>query len=613
MVQLDTRRVRSLHLKAPRADLVRKGAILVEDALRMASLPGGEGSRVVFVRSLNLGRFHSDGSSAGVALLIQQELSRLSSHLIHGSDLNAALASAVYFNDPVEPILILTRYLARGQPADGWFWPLAVPGWRKGQSVTESLRRLLFSLLPIECAQVAVLALIKVLEAEGALDAILSGLRPQEGTVLLQVMAGEPPSVAGQDVPGAGREFTVSVPRSWQHILARWAVQWPLDDPRMVWLAVLSLADGRPTRLTSPDILLRAQQLVSSIQARTVTLTQLQQKQPSLPKGQRVETDVVPSENPAPLLQQERGVASDTASREIGPSSSARRPILGTSNIEETRGSTEPPVHNIEETRRGTGLFVHEDELPDQDTGSSPLSRIQEGLWTSRFAGLYYLLPVLARLGLPSWLEEHPFAITHNFCHELLRSIALRLGAAEDDSALLPIAPPDHDNDKEAGSEPWSFIMPRSWLGGIAAEKQMTLHRIDGRRHVRALRDASGRLILSLWRSPAPTGVRMFTGHIGLARGPALPAQSDFQLALETWMSAAELWCSQFAQTGMADLVRLPGKLLVTRTHLDAYFSLSQMDIRVRRAGLDINPGWLPWFGRVVSYWYREEEQHDAS
>src|SRR5688572_25063149 len=115
MVELDTRRVRTLHLTAARENLVQRGAILVEDALRVASIPGGEGSRVIFVRSLDLGHFRSDGSSVPVALAIQQELSRLSSQLVHGDAPNASFHPAVYFNDPVEPVLLLAQRIARGQ------------------------------------------------------------------------------------------------------------------------------------------------------------------------------------------------------------------------------------------------------------------------------------------------------------------------------------------------------------------------------------------------------------------------------------------------------------------------------------------------------------------
>ena len=42
------------------------------------------------------------------------------------------------------------------------------------------------------------------------------------------------------------------------------------------------------------------------------------------------------------------------------------------------------------------------------------------------------------------------------------------------------------------------------------------------------------------------------------------------------------------------------GRVAFTDTHVDVLFDLGHADIRVRRAGLDIDPGWVPWLGRVV-------------
>lgn len=47
----------------------------------------------------------------------------------------------------------------------------------------------------------------------------------------------------------------------------------------------------------------------------------------------------------------------------------------------------------------------------------------------------------------------------------------------------------------------------------------------------------------------------------------------------------------------------------LTRSHLDACFSSQCIDLDIRLAGLDINPGWVPWLGRVVHFHYRDEQQ----
>lgn len=63
---------------------------------------------------------------------------------------------------------------------------------------------------------------------------------------------------------------------------------------------------------------------------------------------------------------------------------------------------------------------------------------------------------------------------------------------------------------------------------------------------------------------------------------------------------AAELDVPQAALH--AELLDRPGRLHATRTHVDVEMPLDAVSLRVRRAGLDRNPGWLPWFGRVVTF-----------
>ncbi len=52
------------------------------------------------------------------------------------------------------------------------------------------------------------------------------------------------------------------------------------------------------------------------------------------------------------------------------------------------------------------------------------------------------------------------------------------------------------------------------------------------------------------------------------------------------------------------DIVNRPGLFSVNRTDLDITLPLDGVDIRIRRAGLDLDPGWRPWFGRVVRFHY---------
>jgi len=53
-------------------------------------------------------------------------------------------------------------------------------------------------------------------------------------------------------------------------------------------------------------------------------------------------------------------------------------------------------------------------------------------------------------------------------------------------------------------------------------------------------------------------------------------------------------------------LLRIPAQIEYTASHLDIHYPIQQVHIEVRKAGLDINPGWLPWLGMVVNFHYHE-------
>ncbi len=73
-------------------------------------------------------------------------------------------------------------------------------------------------------------------------------------------------------------------------------------------------------------------------------------------------------------------------------------------------------------------------------------------------------------------------------------------------------------------------------------------------------------------------------------------------------------------QTGLslAELACRPAWVTVTPTHADLVLPMTAADLRVRRRGLDRDPGWVPWIGRIVSFHFvagddwPEPEMHDG-
>jgi hypothetical protein len=84
---------------------------------------------------------------------------------------------------------------------------------------------------------------------------------------------------------------------------------------------------------------------------------------------------------------------------------------------------------------------------------------------------------------------------------------------------------------------------------------------------------------------------------------PVLIAAADRALSAACIRAARERAIRDTGRSIRA-LVHRPGAIVATRTHVDVLMRHSQVDMTVRRAGLDLDPGWVPWLGRVVQFHY---------
>jgi hypothetical protein len=55
------------------------------------------------------------------------------------------------------------------------------------------------------------------------------------------------------------------------------------------------------------------------------------------------------------------------------------------------------------------------------------------------------------------------------------------------------------------------------------------------------------------------------------------------------------------------NFITTQAQVIATASHIDVYYSLQSTRVDLRLAAFDINPGWLPWLGRVVKFHYLED------
>lgn len=579
MMSQPARRVRKLHLTAPDQASVRRGALLLEDALNTASLPGTDRGRLIIIRRFSVGKIHSAQSPASIALAIERRLFQLGSAAVHAEEASADLQSIVYFRDDAEPYIRLAVKLAERQNTDAWFWPLAVPCWRRNMPPDEAFRNLLFGVIQTSAGAAAAAAMLGELQKANAVERLISSLRPQDGARLLQAF-GWSDRRSNAQIIEYSRNKGPAFSNGWNDVIARWINRWGTDDTRLVWLAAIALVTENPCRLLNPRLIEQAQHAIIMSAPRWSQSSPVSKKPEN---GEQVITEPVRN-----LLAQP--AEPDEACEAQIPHPAAAEPSL-----------VSVPDKPLESQESKPQAQSSDNEPRDIKSDSRLPS---DAAQMSSNAGFYFLIKVMSRLGIAEMLETNPFLIELNFPERLLQRAGNRLGIDASDAVLSLLK----SEPIEADHSHFDFIAPARWLEGLSANGPLIIRRAKDAARVRILFDGSGRLALAMWKGKAPAGVRAMIGSSRLKRGPVAARENGLDLLIAAWLTAMRRFCRRYVRIGLADLVRRSGRISATRTHIDIFFKLGQADIRVRKAGLDTNPGWTNWLGRVIQFHYLHAE-----
>lgn len=215
-----------------------------------------------------------------------------------------------------------------------------------------------------------------------------------------------------------------------------------------------------------------------------------------------------------------------------------------------------PARYEIRPASSGQPLPASSPSVP----GADPIPDPRAWLAPTAAGGLLFLLPLLARLGLADCCDRPGRA---DLPDRVLALAArrLRLDPADPVLAALRVTPGNPRRRPPPAPAAWAdplLATPRGRPAGDLAARLAAARRLDAQAAV--------------------------------------------------FLTAARRWLRRAARLGLADLIRRPARVMVTTTHVDVHFHLADCDIRVRRAGLDLDPGWLPWFGRVVAFHYEAGE-----
>ncbi len=522
-------RVSRVTLAASDDSLVRRGALLLEDAMNVATLHAATDRRHYVVRHFDVGVIDADAPPQTLALQIERRLAHVKLTAVAATSPSAATAHAVYFADDVIAIAELARRIAAGPPPREWFWPHVANGAVK-LPAARALAACIAAAAALPAGPVAVAEVVAAVETarDGAL---LATLQPGDAAALLRLTFGvtspvEPPVHAPPTTLGA-------VPPIWRARLARWIARWG-GDARAHWLVAIAMVHARRT-MQRPETELAA--------AASIVAAELQHSAREQPHSE-------------PVREADRRTPAPTET-----STAAPRPL--------------------------SRIVVEEVEAPEPVAADAV-----EVTATSAVAGTLLAIRPLAALGMPAWLDGHEWAAAAGFAAQVLaRLAASQLADPLAGDPLVEALGGGHAVDGP-------FVAPARWRPLLGVRPAILRRTGD---HGRVL--FANRIPIAAWRGRRTSALPWSPRHV--KRGAPV---EDRAWAVTAWHAIVARWLRHYAALSLGELVCRPGQLAITPTHLEVTWPLRSVDLRIRAAGLDVDPGWVPWLGRVVTFRYVGED-----
>ena len=517
-------------------------AYSLEEALRLATLPGEEEGRIYCFRRVSLCGISAEANRRVWMEQVQQVLGAQAAQAVHASDPSAGSANAVYFNNFEEALETLLRKAVSAHSTSQWETPAwfasSVIGTEPGQSYALQIPAILERLRAPSMAPGAAAAILFAALGGSDPGALLSAIPSATIREWLSELEGQK-SLSSPALP-------VQLPSEIKTAIQRAASHFGWKDPATIWLTAQAVLCLLPGTWSSGTAVKRARATL-----RVLEEEQLHEPQDRAALNLRESTarsfifDDDDETSAAQMLSFEKRAASPAIEDAVELSPAHKADI---DEHSEEAPSDQAPELSVE-------VAAPSSAIPNIAIAKLPL--LGEA---TQSAGLYFLLNVLRSLGIVRALGACPALAEADLGIHTLRQLAVEAGVADDDPILLCVQSPQA-----------AFELPGEILANLSQQPEV-------------------------W-----------------PKGFAASRNSEFDSAyfLRVWTVAVKLWLWRMGRLTASDVINRNGRVWLTRTDLDVTLPLAGADLRIRRIGLDIDPGWLPWFGesgRVVRFHYRDRE-----
>lgn len=520
-------------------------AYSLEEALRLAILPGEDEGRIYCFRRVSLSGISAEANRRVWMEQVQRVLGVLAAQAVHAGDPSAGAANAVYFNNIEEALETLLRkaVLATGAlrfAIPEWFANSAI-GVAPESSYAAQIPAIIERLRPPSMAPAAAASILFAALGNNDPVAMLTAIPIATIREWVRELEGQT-SLATFAQP-------LQLPSEVKIALHRAASHFGWKDPATVWLAAQAVLMLSPSALNSGTVVKRAR----------ATLRILEEEQLRKPQDRSAAT-LRDSAAPQLVFDDEDESTPRLLSLRDGSAKPAQPDELKLPRMRAREGEIPPSGFTPASEEMAAEFESSVIEFTALPAAKPPL--LGE---STQAAGLYFLLNVLRTLGIVRALEACPALAESDLTVHILRQLATEAGVAEDDSILLCLALPQP-----------AFALTEEILASLPAQPEVWPKEFTASRR---------------------TGLH-----------------SDCYLRV--WTVATKRWLWRMGRLTLREVVNRNGRVWLTRTDLDVTFPLASADLRIRRIGLDIDPGWLPWFGecgRVVRFHYRNREPEEPA
>ncbi len=519
-------------------------------------------------------------------------------------------AAAVLFRDEAELLACLALDISLGRAAERWWWQWH--GWRWG-----GLGRDVLGAVLMESASAAPAALA-LLAARGEVSAVLRALTGAEtGSVLHGVCRAfdvmppdldtasalvEPPGRREDGVPSVGQSPPASAP--WAPWLPRDVSAASLPQENVCLLGMALALAYAPARARSPEFMRATERWWrgQQVAGRRGVAAAFDLAMPATDEGPAAQT-MTPDQATSSEARGDAAFVADPSQATAGggmspapraaqtaPHGVSSRPADEASPAGESPAIMDGAIATASDRDPATTV------APAPAAQQPPVSSWLDGVRTE-LGGVLFLINVMRRLDLPGCFEPDwrlasdvgPWGVLELLGRALLQDAArlptfgkvgnlANLAADPLWAALAALA--GRQDGEPAGADfagPDTVQIPAAWARWLDA-------------------------------GSAP-GQRIDLASVSPWDGPLLAGVSR---DLRRWLAAVVPHVEQILHNTLgdgidlaADLLLRRGQLYATSSHVDLVLPLHRVPMAVRRAGLDIDPGWLPDFGRVVQFHYQ--------